>query len=68
MRARACSIWALEVETFEGRSKVLTVEVQSATRLICQARGKCNGLPSEKHRAVLRRWAERAGLRLATYV
>src|SRR5207249_10253324 len=34
----ACSIWTLEVETFEGRAKILTVEVQNVARLICQAR------------------------------
>lgn len=64
----ACSVWTLEVETFEGRAKILTVEVQNAARLICQARGKCNMLPGEKHRGILRRWAEQAGLSLATYV
>jgi hypothetical protein len=64
----ACSIWALEVETSEGRSKILTVEVRNAARLICQARGKCNMLPGEKHRGILRRWAEQAGLSLANYV
>ena len=63
-----CSIWSLEVETFEGRSKVLTVEVHNATRSICQARGKCNMLPGDKHRGILRRWAEQAGLKLASYV
>jgi hypothetical protein len=64
----ACSIWMLEVETFEGRSKILTVEVQHGTKLICQARGKCNAAPGDKHRGILRRWAEQAGLRLASYV
>jgi len=64
----ACSIWALEVETFEGRSKILTIEVENGARLICQARGKCNMLPGEKHRGILRRWAEQAGLSLAKYV
>jgi hypothetical protein len=64
----ACSIWTLEVETFEGRAKLLTVEVRNAARLICQARGKCNALPAEKHRGILRRWAEQAGLQLAGYV
>src|SRR4029077_5853421 len=64
----ACSIWSLEVETFEGRSKILTDEVQNAARLICQARGKCNMLPGEKHRGILRRWAEKAGLSVAKYV
>jgi hypothetical protein len=33
-----------------------------------QARGKCNALPAEKQRAILRRWAEQAGLKLAGYV
>ena len=56
------------METFEGRSKILTVEVQNGARLICQARGKCNKLPGEKHRAILRRWAEQAGLSLAKHV
>src|SRR5262249_47816784 len=60
----ACSIWTLEVETFEGRSKVLTVEVQNASRLICEASGKCNMPPNDKQRSILRRWAERAGLSL----
>jgi hypothetical protein len=64
----ACSIWALEVETFEGRSKVLTVEVRHDSKMICQARGKCNTGPGDKHRGILRRWAEQAGLRLASYV
>lgn len=71
--ARSCaqgrsSIWTLEMESAEGKRKLLTVEVNNAARLICQARGKCNSLPTEKQRGVLRRWAERAGLRLASYV
>ena len=51
-----------------GGPKILTVEVQNAARLICQARGKCNMLPGEKHRGILRRWAEQAGLSLARHV
>lgn len=64
----ACSIWTLEVETFEGRAKMLTVEVRNDARLIFQARGLRNMLPGEKHRGILRRWAEKAGLSLAKYV
>jgi hypothetical protein len=41
---------------------------QNAARLICQARGKCNMLPGDKHRGILRRWAEKAGLVLGKYV
>ena len=63
-----CSIWTLEVWTLEGRSKLLTIEVRRDTRFICQVRGKCNALAAEKHRGVLRRWAEQAGLQLASYI
>jgi PcfJ-like protein len=64
----ACSIWALEVDALEGHSKVLTIQVDSATRLICQSRGKCNRLPGEKERGILRRWAQQANLRLSSHV
>jgi PcfJ-like protein len=62
------SIWALESETNGARRKVMTVEVIPATRVICQARGKRNVLPGEKHREILRRWAVQAGLQLAAHV
>ena len=64
----ACSIWTLEVENFDGRSKMLTIEVLNGSRMICQARGKCNMLPGEKHLGILRRWAEQAGLSLSNHV
>jgi hypothetical protein len=64
----ASSIWSMEVESSEGRRKILTLEVNKGAKLICQARGKCNARPSEKHIQILRRWAEQAGLRLAAYV
>jgi len=60
-------IWTLEVEVYQRRSKVLTIEVQTASRMICQVRGKCNAIPGEKHLGILRRWADQAGLRLADY-
>ncbi|MCC7421124.1 MAG: PcfJ domain-containing protein [Planctomycetaceae bacterium] len=71
--ARSCahgetSVWTLEVESIEGRRKVLTVEVNRRSRTICQARGKCNIEPGDKHRGILRRWAEKAQLTLASYV
>jgi hypothetical protein len=62
------SIWSLEVETFGESAQVLTVELRNRQRLICQARGKCNALPAEKHRGILRRWAEQADLTLAQSV
>jgi hypothetical protein len=66
--AGVCSIWTLEVEGAHGRSKVLTVEVRSAARLIWQVRGRCNTRPGLKHLGILRRWAEQSGLRLADHV
>jgi hypothetical protein len=63
-----CSIWTLELESSDGKRKVLTVEVNNAARLISQARGKCNVLPGEKQRAILRRWAEQARLHIASCV
>jgi hypothetical protein len=44
------SIWAMEVETDGERRKMLTVEVDPARKVICQARGKRNELPNEKCR------------------
>lgn len=44
----------------------MTVEVRHDTKLISQARGKCNAALGDKHRGILRRWAEQAGLRLRT--
>jgi hypothetical protein len=64
----ACSIWTMEVETVVGRSKVFTIEVDRARRLICQVRGKCNAFPGDKHLGLLRRWAQQAGLKVANYV
>jgi hypothetical protein len=63
---RRCSIWTLEMDSAAGAAKVLTVEVMNSTRVIVQARGKCNALPSDKVRGVLRRWADQAGLVLPT--
>jgi hypothetical protein len=58
------SIWTLEVQSAEGRRKVLTVEVNNAANLVCQARAKGNALPGDKHRGRLQCRAEQAGLRV----
>ncbi|MCA9265872.1 MAG: PcfJ domain-containing protein, partial [Planctomycetales bacterium] len=63
-----CSIWTMEVESIEGFAKVVTIEVRNNSRLICQVRGKANRLAIEKERRVIQRWAESAGLRIASYV
>ncbi len=63
-----CSIWTMEVESLDGRSKVLTIEVRRGVQLICQVRGKGNRIANEKEKRIIRRWAESSGLRLASYV
>lgn len=62
-----CSIWTVEVESTDGRSKLLTIEVRKGVQLICQIRGKGNRPANEKEKRIIRRWAETAGLRLASY-
>jgi len=63
-----CSIWTMEIESSDGRKKLITVEVQNRGRMISQARGKLNRLAHEKERSVLRRWAIAQGLKLSKYV
>lgn len=63
-----CSIWTMEVQSREGFSKAITIEVNNAARVINQARGKLNRLPTEKERSIIQRWAEAAGLRMSKYV
>lgn len=63
-----CSIWTMEVESQMGVSKAVTIEVRNSARLICQVRGKANRLATEKERRIIQRWAEVAGLRVASYV
>ena len=63
-----CSIWTMEVESFGGITKAVTIEVRNSQRLICQIRGKANRLPNDKERGIIRRWADFAGLRIPNYV
>jgi hypothetical protein len=65
---RDCSIWSVELLEGGRKHKVLTIEVRSADGTICQARGLRNERPSERVRAILRRWAEREGLTVASHV
>ena len=61
------SIWTMEYESCTGLAKALTLEVRNAERLICQARGRSNRPATERERGIIRRWAEKAGLKLAPY-
>ncbi|WP_422927448.1 PcfJ domain-containing protein [Singulisphaera sp. PoT] len=66
---RACargesSIWSLRFDNGERHFRVLTVEVDPSTKTICQAKRRLNHSPSLKLVAILRQWAEQAGLSL----
>jgi len=62
------SIWGLSLETESGIEKLLTIEVNNPSKEIRQIRGKLNRLATEKEKEVVRRWAAREGLTLASYV
>ncbi len=59
---RATTIWSLGIEGAEGRLRVLTIEVNPATREIRQAKMARNAEPDERSRMHLARWAEQQGL------
>jgi hypothetical protein len=63
-----CSIWTLEVESFTGTEKLLTIEVKNNYRLIWQVRGRYNRLATEKERQVVQRWASGRRLSFASHV
>jgi PcfJ-like protein len=62
---RRTSIWSMQLETRLGQRRVVTVEVDPATRLIRQVRRKCNRLPSEAELQILGMWAQRERLTFA---
>jgi hypothetical protein len=62
---RLTSIWSVQVDTGHGPRRSLTVEVEPAKKIVCQARGRGNRMPRAAEREVLERWARREGLRIA---
>jgi len=63
-----CSIWSLSRETFEGKKKILTIEVRNRSRQIVQIRGKCNRLATQKEKSIISQWAVKQGLSLSRYI
>ena len=60
---RETSIWSMRFQDGERWYRVMTIEVDPATRTICQARRRGNAPPNEKALAVMRLWAGREGLK-----
>ena len=61
---RETSIWSMRFEDDERRFRIMTIEVDLATRTICQCRRRNNASANEKAIGVMRLWAEREGLKL----
>jgi hypothetical protein len=63
------SIWSLRKQIETGRLiRMATVEVSNKQRSIVQVRRRCNKLPTEGDLAILQRWGEASGLRLAYWM
>lgn len=56
------SIWTMEVQTEEGTSKLLTIEVRLGDLNIRQIRGFKNRFPNQKEREIIQRWASQESL------
>jgi hypothetical protein len=52
----------MAVAAGDGRRRVLTVEVDPATRQVVQASRCCNAEPNPKDREILGLWAQHRGL------
>lgn len=63
-----CSIWGLSIETGNGIERLLTIELNNQSKEIRQIRGRLNRLSTEQEEEVVRRWAAREGLTLASYL
>jgi hypothetical protein len=52
----------MRLQSAGRRHRVLTIEVELATRTIRQARRHGDAGPKDKHRVILERWARQDGL------
>jgi hypothetical protein len=63
------SIWSLRMRLSCGRSvRLATVEVRSSDRMIIQVRKRANKAATVREFAILRKWADRGGPKLATWL
>jgi hypothetical protein len=59
---REFSVWSMQVQTYRGRHRALTIEVDIPKRTICQVRGKCNRWASASESEIVKCWAAVEGL------
>jgi hypothetical protein len=63
-----CSIWTMDLQTFDGIEKRLTIEVGLPQGEVRQVRGLRNRRATRDEMQVLTNWAMQSGLNLATYL
>jgi hypothetical protein len=63
-----CSIWTMDLQTFDGIEKRLTIEVGLPQGEIRQVRGLRNRRATRDEMRVVTNWAMQSGLNLATYL
>lgn len=74
VEAKRRSIWSLKHHVCQGEwniistKRLLTVEIENATKKIIQARGPCNRTATSEEIALLRRWAAQEGLKVGAYL
>ncbi|WP_197439797.1 PcfJ domain-containing protein [Calycomorphotria hydatis] len=62
------AIFTMEIDSFAGLEKAVTIEVSLDDREIIQVRGKCNRVMTDEEHVVLTHWAKRTGLKISPYV
>jgi len=62
------SIWAMELQTYEGLQKRLTLEVLNANKEIRQARGLYNVRANQQDNNIIARWCGASGLSINNFV
>ncbi len=70
--ARSCfggkdSIWTMEKTDANGKTRMVTIQLNLQSRKICQIRGKRNRLPTAMEVDVVRRWANKEVLAIEPF-
>jgi hypothetical protein len=61
------SIWSIELDSYEGKKKLGTIQVVNQSKTISQVAAKCNARLDAPASNVLQRWAKKAGLQLSRW-
>lgn len=62
------SIWTMDLQETQARRKMVTIELQNRSKIICQVRGLRNRKATDREMDVIRRWADMEGLTVAAYL